>query len=124
MQNWVDNRSFGNQALVVQRWDGAIQRDKSLSLDWSPSDGPSDKYEQNPSSHPLDGDLFHGWCYAPFEQLRPGARWQNLVMSEHACQTNNAIHLIPKWRPINYSFVCVLISPLCLACVKHKRILK
>ena len=24
------------------------------------------------------------------------------------------IHLIPKWRPINYSFVCMLISPLCL----------
>ena len=22
-----------------------------------------------------------------------------------------AIHLIPKWRPINYSFVCMLISP-------------
>ena len=24
------------------------------------------------------------------------------------------IHLIPKWRPINYSFVCMVISPLCL----------
>ena len=24
------------------------------------------------------------------------------------------IHLIPKWRPINYSFVCKLISPQCL----------
>ena len=24
------------------------------------------------------------------------------------------IHLIPKWRPINYSFVFMLISPLCL----------
>ena len=24
------------------------------------------------------------------------------------------IHFIPKWRPINYSFVCMLISPLCL----------
>ena len=24
------------------------------------------------------------------------------------------IHRIPKWRPISYSFVCVLISPLCL----------
>ena len=24
------------------------------------------------------------------------------------------IHLIPKWRPINYFFVCMLISPLCL----------
>ena len=26
----------------------------------------------------------------------------------------NLIHLIPKWRPINHSFVCMLISPLCL----------
>ena len=25
-----------------------------------------------------------------------------------------SIHLIPKWRPINYSFVCMLISPWCL----------
>ena len=24
------------------------------------------------------------------------------------------IHLIPKWRPISYSFVCMFISPLCL----------
>ena len=24
------------------------------------------------------------------------------------------IRLIPKWRPINYSFVCMLINPLCL----------
>ena len=24
------------------------------------------------------------------------------------------IHLIPKWRQINYSFVCMLISPFCL----------
>ena len=23
------------------------------------------------------------------------------------------IHLIPKWLPINYSFVCMFISPLC-----------
>ena len=36
-----------------------------------------------------------------------------------------AIHLIPKWRPINYSFVCMLISPLRLiftskfSCVLH-----
>ena len=35
------------------------------------------------------------------------------------------IHLIPKWRPINYSFVCKLISPLRLiftskfSCVLH-----
>ena len=25
-----------------------------------------------------------------------------------------AIHVIPKWLPINSSFVCMLISPLCL----------
>ena len=25
-----------------------------------------------------------------------------------------SIHLIPKWRPINYSFVSMFISPLCL----------
>ena len=24
------------------------------------------------------------------------------------------MHLIPKWRPIYYFFVCILISPLCL----------
>ena len=28
-------------------------------------------------------------------------------------QHGHAIHLIPKWRPINYSFVCMFISPLC-----------
>ena len=27
---------------------------------------------------------------------------------------SNLIDLIPKWRPINYSFVCMFISPLCL----------
>ena len=32
------------------------------------------------------------------------------------------IHLIPKWRPINYSFVCMIISPLRLVnmCKKQK----
>ena len=29
-------------------------------------------------------------------------------------ECNSDIHLIPKWRPINYSFVCMFISPLCL----------
>ena len=35
----------------------------------------------------------------------------------------HGIHLIPKWRPINYSFVYMLISPLCLVNVykKHKK---
>ena len=28
--------------------------------------------------------------------------------------STDGIHLIPKWRPINYSFLCMLISPLCL----------
>ena len=32
-----------------------------------------------------------------------------------ACQLDTrAIDLIAKWQPINYSFVCMLISPLCL----------
>ena len=28
--------------------------------------------------------------------------------------SQGGMDLIPKWRPINYSFVCMLISPLCL----------
>ena len=32
-----------------------------------------------------------------------------------------AIHLIPKWRPINYSLVCMLISPLCLVIMYKKQ---
>ena len=31
------------------------------------------------------------------------------------------IHLIPKWRPINYSFVCMLISPLRLVNMYKKQ---
>ena len=31
------------------------------------------------------------------------------------------IHLIPKWRPINYSFVCMLISPLGLVIMYKKQ---
>ena len=31
------------------------------------------------------------------------------------------IHLIPKWRPINYSFVCMLISPLGLVIMNKKQ---
>ena len=30
------------------------------------------------------------------------------------------MHLIPKWRRIYYSFVCMLISPLCLV-YKYKK---
>ena len=31
------------------------------------------------------------------------------------------IHLIPKWRPINYSFACMLISPLRLVYMYRKQ---
>ena len=31
---------------------------------------------------------------------------------ERSCILCHEIHLIPKWQPINYSFVCRLISPL------------
>ena len=31
------------------------------------------------------------------------------------------IDLIPKWRPINYSFVCMLISPLRLVSMYKKQ---
>ena len=31
------------------------------------------------------------------------------------------IHLIPKWQPINYSFVCMLISPLCIVNMYKKQ---
>ena len=31
------------------------------------------------------------------------------------------IHLFPKWRPINYSFVCMLISPLGLVIMNKKQ---
>ena len=34
--------------------------------------------------------------------------------SELSLQSIYDIHLIPKWRPINYSFVCMFISPFCL----------
>ena len=34
---------------------------------------------------------------------------------------NVFIHLIPKWRPTNYSFVCMFISPLCLVIVYKKQ---
>ena len=33
----------------------------------------------------------------------------------------NTIHLIPKWRPINYSFVHMLISPLGLVNMYKKQ---
>ena len=29
-------------------------------------------------------------------------------------QESSLMHLIPKWRPINYSFVSMFIHPLCL----------
>ena len=35
--------------------------------------------------------------------------------------TGGFIHLIPKWRPINYSFACMLISPLRLVYMYRKQ---
>ena len=37
-------------------------------------------------------------------------RYLQTIMQKDAEGRRN-IHLIPKWRPINYSFVCMLISP-------------
>ena len=43
------------------------------------------------------------WLVLPFREI-----------NEVRLKKHNCIHLIPKWRPINYSFVCMFISPLCL----------
>ena len=43
------------------------------------------------------------------------------MTSDPNCAPLSLIHLIPKWRPINYSFVCMFISPLCL--IFHFKIL-
>ena len=40
--------------------------------------------------------------------------FSNRLKSNTALRPPNYIHLIPKWRPINYSFACMFISPLCL----------
>ena len=66
-------------------------------------------------------------CCAPLPHLLPefGARIFALIQLTEiraglravkpSLTTNvTGIHLIPKWRPINYSFVCRLISPWCL----------
>ena len=34
---------------------------------------------------------------------------------------DSPIHLIPKWWPINYSFVCMLVSPLRLVKMHKKQ---
>ena len=39
----------------------------------------------------------------------------------HLCPEMHEIHLIPKWRPINCSFVCMLINPLCLVNIYQKQ---
>ena len=36
------------------------------------------------------------------------------MMHVNKTESKAPIHLIPKWRPINYSSVCMFISPLCL----------
>ena len=36
-----------------------------------------------------------------------------ITESKYGENVRISIHLIPKWRPINYSFVCMLISHLC-----------
>ena len=40
---------------------------------------------------------------------------------EYSRHDKSGIHLIPKWRPINCSFVCMLISPLCLVIMYKKQ---
>ena len=45
--------------------------------------------------------------------LKPCGTREHLV-SDRYSRLMQTIHLIPKWQPINYSFVCMLISPLCL----------
>ena len=45
-----------------------------------------------------------------------------LIFTEMAMTSfTSAIHLIPKWRPINYSFVSMLISPLGLVVMNKKQ---
>ena len=44
-------------------------------------------------------------------KARPNNVWQAKIPG-HFSEIPISIHLIPKWRPINYSFVCMLISPL------------
>ena len=40
--------------------------------------------------------------------------FQIMTTSSSSVSSIYSIHLIPKWRSINYSFVCMFISPLCL----------
>ena len=49
--------------LVVQKMDSTIH--------WI-NHYPVDKYEENELCYPVDRDLFNGWHFSPFEQLRPG----------------------------------------------------
>ena len=45
--------------------------------------------------------------------------WEPL--GQYSRHDKSGIHLIPKWRPINCSFVCLLISPLCLVIMYKKQ---
>ena len=44
-----------------------------------------------------------------------------LTVTMYTCNLCLSIHLIPKWRPIKYSFVCMLISPLGLVIMYKKQ---
>ena len=44
-----------------------------------------------------------------------------ITMAPYASDIVVIIHLIPKWRPINYSFVCTFISPLRLVNMYKKQ---
>ena len=47
---------------------------------------------------------------APSVDFRSSS-WRSILKQKNESM---AMHLISKWLPIRYSFVCVLISPLCL----------
>ena len=55
---------------------------------------------------------------SPIEKYREQKKshWNPSRLTKH-------IHLIPKWRAINYSFVCTFMSPRCLICTFFKILL-
>ena len=55
-------------------------------------------------------------CYIQSKQV-PSKKDEAVQSRKLQKKKFKVIHLIPKWRPINYSFVCMLI-------IKNKRILK
>ena len=77
------------------------------------------------SRHWLRGILmciYHSYHWLAVTTLQAARNWPLAQRSCHQFQFvfrfafgySTTIHLIPKWRPINYSFVCMLISPWCL----------